>query len=121
MIEEEINSITELLKELSVKNDQQTAEIVSLRQELNEVKTQLAEAISDKKSQEKKKKKGSFPILSALKKRPFQKGDHVLIKNPNIGQEDIGFIRDFAKNGYARVKTENQLITRSTENLRHIE
>ena len=115
MIEEEISIITELLKELSVKNDRQTAENASLRQELSKVKQQLTEAVSDKG-----KKKGTVSLLAGLKKRPFKVGDHVIIQNPNADQENIGYIKDFARNGYARVKTENQLITRSTKNLRHV-
>ena len=121
MIEDSIVAITELLKQLSVNQEKQTAEITALREELREVKQQLSDATDEKKQPDGAKKKGSFSLLSSLKRRAFNIGDKVLITNPNKGQEDIGYIKDYTKNGYPRVQTENQLITRAPKNLRHLE
>jgi hypothetical protein len=114
MQNDDIETIINKLNNLTIQQQELTEQIVQLKHELQNRKTNQQTPVNTSSGNNNSRK---------AKNRPIQVGDRVRVRNPRKDQPNIGTVDSFTKSGlFARVKLSNNIIiNRAPRNLIRIE
>jgi hypothetical protein len=114
MKNDDIEKLTTLLSSLQLQNKQLARDLQEAQDTIRDISAELEGSTKSQPT--------SRIDTKLIRKKKFEVGDKVLIKNPRGDQQDRGIIIDFTASGFAKIQTPNKrIVRRITYNLEHIE